>query len=144
MASKAAVFDPISFQPIVLGNTWRTDEDGQWLLPEYSLGFGIAAWAATWLVNEDGEPWMFTPEQFRFLLWYYEIDLRGRFVYSDAVLQRCKGWGKDPVGVVIALAELLGPCRFSDWDENGDPVGKDNPVAWVQIAAVSAQQAKGN
>jgi phage terminase large subunit-like protein len=40
------------------------------------------------------------------------------------------------------VVEFIGPCKFSHWDENGDPVGKPNPTAWVQIAAVNAEQTK--
>jgi hypothetical protein len=46
---------------------------------------------------------------------------------------------------------MLGPCRFSHWSEvdmpewdiaAGDPVGQENPVAWVQVAAVSKDQTR--
>lgn len=58
-------------------------------------------------------------------------------------------WGKDPLAAFLSIVELLGPCRFSHWatkDEVtevvgfGDPVARDNPVAWIQIAAVSITQ----
>jgi hypothetical protein len=84
-------FDPINFEPVRYGPTWETDAEGNWLLPEYSLGWEIAAWCATWLTNEDGEPWMFTGEQLRFVLWFYSVDERGRFVYPRGALQRLKG-----------------------------------------------------
>jgi hypothetical protein len=49
----------------------------------------------------------------------------------------------------IAIVEFLGPCRFSHWATEadatdyvslGDPVGKDHPAAWIQVAAVSIVQ----
>lgn len=137
-----APFDPLTFEAIKVGPTWRQGEDGDWVLPARTLGWGIAAWCATNLTNEDGDPWMFTGEQLRFLLWLYEVDERGRFAYSAAVLQRLKGWGKDPFAAAVCLAELIGPCRFSHWDKNGNPVGKENRTAWVQLAAVNYEQTK--
>jgi hypothetical protein len=35
--------------------------------------------------------------------------MSGRFVYRKGVLQRMKGWGKDPLLAVICLVELVGP-----------------------------------
>lgn len=87
---------------------------------------------------------MFTPEQARFILWLYELDWRGRRVYNKAVLQRLKGWGKDPIGACLCIVELIGPIVFDHWDDSrmGKAVGKDLPSAWVQIVAVSADQTK--
>jgi hypothetical protein len=47
----------------------------------------------------------------RFILWWYAVDEFGRFVYRKGVLQRMKGWGKDPLLAVICLVELVGPSR---------------------------------
>jgi hypothetical protein len=52
-----------------------------------------------------------------------------------------KGWGKDPLGAVLCCIEMLGPCRFSHW-EQGKPVGKSHTAAWVQTAAVSRDQTR--
>lgn len=92
MAQKTT-FDVNNWSPITLGPTWETDEDGDFIMPEQTLGWEIAAWAATWLTNEDGDPWIFTDEQFRFVCWFYAIGPDGRFVYTDSLLQRLKGWG---------------------------------------------------
>jgi hypothetical protein len=52
---------------------------------------------------------------------------------------------------VICLVEMMGPCRFSYWADDdmpewglvaGDPVGEENEVAWVQVAAVSKDQTR--
>lgn len=40
------------------------------------------------------------------------------------------------------MVEMLGPCRFSHFNDDGNPVGKDNPAAWVQLSAVSADQTR--
>jgi hypothetical protein len=139
---EANKFDPNDFEPIKFGFTWETNEDGtDWLYPDYTLGWGVVAWCAKWLVNDEGTPWMFTPEQLRFVLWYYSVDERGRFVYPKGVLQRLKGWGKDPLAAALALVEILGPCRFSHFDlRTGQPIGKAHPSPLVQLAATSASQ----
>lgn len=147
-----------------LGPTWSKDPawlgprdpDG-YILPELTLGWQAIHWAETNLLADetydDGtpRPFKFTNEQLRFLLWFYAIDEGGRFLYREVVLQRLKGWGKDPLAAAIAAIEFVGPCRFAGWAtrdmpelglQAGDPVGKSHPRAWVQIAAVSREQTK--
>lgn len=132
-------------EPAYLGPTWKCDPtDGKWLLPQWTLGWQIAGWTAKYLNSvaedaEEGEPFRFTKEQLRFILWWYAVDEHGRFVYRKGVLQRLKGWGKDPLLAVICLVELVGPSRFSHW-EGDTPVGKQHPRAWVQVTAVNQSQ----
>lgn len=132
--------------PHKVGPTWQIREDGSWHLPEKSLGWGVLEWLAKYVKSPGGDfagsPFMATPEQARFILWWYAVDSRGRFVYRQGVLRRMKGWGKDPLAAAMSLAELCGPVRFSHWDEFGMPVGKAQHAAWVQIAAVSKDQTK--
>ncbi|MGW0900412.1 terminase, partial [Streptomyces goshikiensis] len=114
-------------------------------LPARTLGWQIAGWCAEYLDGEGSTddrrvPWKFTREQLRFLLWWYALDEEAEFVYRTGVLQRLKGWGKDPLLAVISLVEFVGPSRFSHWDENGEPVAKPHPQAWVQVTAVSQEQ----
>lgn len=132
--------DVALLEHIFIGPTWRKNEDGSWYLPNHTLGWQIAAWCATFLNSEDGGPWRFTLEQLRFILWWYAVDKRGRFVYRKGVLQRMKGWGKDPLLAVICLVELVGPSRFSHFGSDGVPVGKAHPRAWVQVTAVNQSQ----
>lgn len=127
--------------PIAIGPTWQKDALGQWIIPEFSLGWEIAAWCADYLRAPGGGPWMFTDEQFRFLLWWYAVDADGEWIYRTGVLQRCKGWGKDPLLAVLCLVEFVGPCRFSHW-EDGQPVAQSNEAAWVQLVGVSMEQTK--
>lgn len=129
-------------EPIVLGPTWLRNEDGSWALPERTLGWQIAAWCAENLRMPDGTPWNFTDEQLRFVLWWYAVDKRGRFVYRTGVLQRMKGWGKDPLLAVICVVEFIGPCRFGGWDADGDPIGIECIASYVQISAVNLEQTK--
>ncbi|WP_211216205.1 terminase [Longispora albida] len=115
-------------------------------LPAHSLGWDLLAWTARYLVQPDGPdagaPWRFTAEQARFVVWFYAIDERGRFVYRYAVLRRMKGWGKDPVASALAAAEFVGPCRFGGWRADGTPIVISHPAAWVQCAAVNLSQTK--
>lgn len=87
------VIDLDTLEPTYIGPTWLTQDDGQWLLPERTLGWQIAGWCSKWLRADGGGPWKFTREQLRFLLWWYAVDEHGRFVYRKGVLQRMKGWG---------------------------------------------------
>jgi len=132
------------YEPVRIGPTWQTETVGgvrRWLLPERSLGWDALAWCGRWLQLTRGEPWQFTLEQARFLLHWYAVTPDGQWVARDGVLQRLKGWGKDPLGATMSMFELLGPCRLADWD--GDrPVGRPNPDAWIQTAAVSLEQTK--
>lgn len=142
-----------------MGPTWQKTAEGKWDLPEHTLGWELAGWCAEYLNEADPDdplnplPWKFTREQLRFLLWWYAVDESGRFVYRKGVLQRLKGWGKDPLLAVICLIEFVGPCRFSHWERNGVrlgwddvvkpgdvPVGKPVLNSLVQVAAVTQKQ----
>ncbi|MEV4642763.1 terminase [Actinoplanes sp. NPDC049548] len=129
-------------EPEYIGPTWAKNSDGSWNLPRWTIGWQIAAWCADYLLAEDGGPWRFTPEQLRFLLWWYAVDDTGRFIYRTGVLQRLKGWGKDPLLAVICLIEFVGPSRFAYWGTDGQPIAEGHPQAWVQVAAVNREQTK--
>lgn len=138
--SEPARLPVLQWDPVRIGPTWQT-ENGHWLLPELTLGWQVLAWCGRWLQVSRGEPWRFTLEQARFVLWWYAVDPSGSFLSRDGVFQRLKGHGKDPLGACLCLSEMLGPVRVGDW-VNGNPVGKDVPDAWVQTAAVSLEQTK--
>jgi hypothetical protein len=112
--------------------------------PNETLGYGIIRWAQKFIVQPDGdtagEPWKFTPEQLRFVLWFYAINPDGTWKYSAATLRRAKGWGKTPLLAALAIVEFLGPCRFSHWDSFGLPVGKPVPLPVVQVGATALDQ----
>ena len=113
--------------------------------PEYSIGWDLADWCQDWLVQPDGDDagsaWRFTPEQLRFLAWWYAVDEGGRLLFRRGEIRRAKGWGKDPLGAVLALAELLGPCRF-DAREDDAVYGRPHPKPWVQVGATSFEQTR--
>lgn len=148
--------------PFHIGPTW--DRNPFWtgpcdpqgyILPKLTLGWQALDWIGKNLLadetDEDGKPLPFdlTDEQKRFILWFYAIDETGRFLYREVVLQRLKGWGKDPTAMVISCVEFVGPCRFAGWAAKdmpeiglalGDPIARPHPRAWVQVAAVSLKQ----
>lgn len=129
------------YAPVCIGPTWLRDGDGAWLLPERTLGWEIAGWLAKWLRGPDGsDHFKLTLEQLRFVLWWYAVDESGRFTYRAGVLQRLKGWGKDPLAAALCLVELVGPSRFGGWAKDGSPIGVPCPTALVQIAAVNQFQ----
>jgi phage terminase large subunit-like protein len=146
--------------PHIVGPTWQRTIDGNWHLPEKSLGWGVLNWWASYVKTPAGEntdpevlelllrlglpldAFVPTDEQTRFTLWWYAIDDEGTWVYREGVLRRLKGWGKDPYAAALALAELCGPVRFSHWDDDGEPVGKRQHAAWITVAAVSQDQTK--
>lgn len=126
----------LAWEPVRIGPTWQWDNG--WVLPEASLGWDFMAWCGMWLRGKKG-PWQFTPEQARFLLWFFALESDGQFAYHSAVLQRLKGWGKDPMLATLSVGHMFGPTLFDRWD--GDrPVGRDNENAWVQVVAVSQVQ----
>ncbi len=110
-----------------------------------TLGWGVALWMQTYLVQPDGEhageAFTLTREQLNFLLWFYAVDANGKYIYRRATLRRSKGWGKSPLLAAIALAELAGPVIFDYLDEStGYAVGKRHPMPWVVVAGIALVQ----
>lgn len=132
--------------PHIVGPIWQRTVEGQWHLPELTLGWGVLNWLANYVKTPGGDhagsPFMPTLEQARFILWWYSVDENGRYSFRNGVLRRMKGWGKDPLAAVLALVELSGPVAFSHFDGDGQPVGKPRHAAWIQIVAVSQEQTK--
>jgi len=125
----------VAERPIMYGPT---------ALPEHTLGWAILEWCSDNLQNLEGERWVFTPEQARFVLQWYAIDDQGQWIYRRGVLRRMKGWGKDPLAAIISVCEWIGPCRFGGWRDDGEPVVIPELASWVQIAAVTSTQAEQN
>lgn len=71
--------------------------------PSRSLGYQIIRWAEDKIRQPDGANaggrWSFTPEQKRFLLWFYAINDEGKWLYRTGSLRRSKGWllGEVPI-----------------------------------------------
>lgn len=104
------------------------------------MGWEALGWCGYWLRDTRGQDWQFTPEQARVLLWYDEITDFGMILHRMAVLQRIKGWGKDPWACALSAFRAFGPTTFDHWGDDGKPVGRDEEAAWVQITAVSKAQ----
>lgn len=113
-------------------------------IPRLTLGREVIAWGNTYLAQPDGEhkgeTWQYSKEQARFIMWFYAIDEKGRFLYRRALLARPKGWGKSPLLAAICSTELLGPVQFDGFDYNGKPVGRPSYSPLIQLAAVSEAQ----
>lgn len=113
-------------------------------LPELTLGWDILDWGSAFLAQPDGaskgDTWSYTKEQAKFILWFYAVDEKGKFLYRRALLARPKGWGKSPLLAAIASSELLGPVQFDGFDANGNPVGRPSYSPLIQLAAVSEAQ----
>jgi hypothetical protein len=126
------------WEPTKIGPTWQYDNG--WVLPRFTLGWRVLAWCGLWLTDKNGRPWQFTAEQARFVLWFFALDPEsGDFLYHSAVLQRLKGWGKDPLAAALSVAGMFADVTFDRWD--GDvPVGREEPAAWIQLVAVSQEQ----
>lgn len=126
----------------VTGPVWRRHKDGRFWLPEKSLGWELIDWMTRYLrdPSDSDLPFLPTPEQSRFLVWWYAVDEYGKYAYRNGVFRRVKGHGKDPLVAAMALAELVGPVDFAYFDEDGNPVGRKRPAAWIQLAAVSEKQ----
>jgi len=137
------------WKPNLIGLIWSVDETGRWVLPERTLGWEMLRFSGLHFQEEPGLDWQWTLEQARIILWWYAVDDRGRFLFRDGVIQRLKGWGKDPLGAGIAIFELVGDCRVK-FAESGEPTWRPdgNPVAcrvaspWVQMAAVTQSQTR--
>jgi hypothetical protein len=133
----------LAWEPVKIGPTWRYDNG--WVLPAVTLGWRNLAWAGLNLSAPKGGEWTYTLEQARFILWQDALDPEtGEFLYPTAVLQRLKGWGKDPLAVALSASDICSEdAVFSHFD--GDvPVGMQTPNPYVQIVGVAQDQIKRN
>ncbi len=95
-------------------------------------GFEVLEWSHAFLPSpsDPSQPLVLSDEQARFVVDFYETDDSGVYVYRRGALQAPKGWGKSPLGAIVALAEFAGPVAPA--------------VPWVQVAACSEEQATSN
>ncbi|SIM00935.1 phage terminase [Mycobacteroides abscessus subsp. abscessus] len=129
--------------PERIGPTWDWDEERGWNLPEHTLGWEMLGWTGYWLKDANRQPWQWTMEQARMLLWYWSLDETGRVQHPTVTWQRIKGHGKDPLAAGgVALPSAFAPCIFDHWGPDDEPVGRENPAAWVQVLAVAEKQTK--
>jgi phage terminase large subunit-like protein len=95
-------------------------------------GWEVLEWSHRFLPSpsDPSQPLVLSDEQAQFVIRFYELDEQGVYVYRRGALEAAKGWGKSPLGAVLALAEFAGPVAA--------------PVPWVQVAACSEEQAVSN
>lgn len=109
-----------------------------------TLGWLVIAWIESWLIQPDGEdagePFRLTGEQINFILWFYALNDKGRWLNRRAVLRRAKGWGKSPFLGALCIVELVGPVVFAGWAADGSALGKSHASPWVVVAGVSETQ----
>lgn len=119
-------------------------------VPKLTLGWEAIHWASKYIRQPDGpntgDRWEFIESQVRFLLWWYAVDERGRWLYYHGVRRFPKGAGKSPFAAVLALIELLAPVRLLKFDHRamGGCIGRPVGMPLVQIAATSQDQANVN
>jgi hypothetical protein len=110
-----------------------------------SAGVEVLAWAATTLVQPDGDhagdPWEWRSSQARFTDWWYALDEAGGYLWRRGQIVLMKGAGKSPTCAALACCELAGPVRFVRWKDNGDPLMTTHPSPEVKLSALSADQA---
>lgn len=114
--------------------------------PALTLGWEAARWAESLLIQPNGpragKPFRLTPDQLRFLLWWYALDDDGHWLYHHGVRRLAKGSGKSPFAAVLALIEFCGPVRLARKDARlpGGCAGRPVDMPLVQIAATAESQ----
>lgn len=105
---------PSGYKHVAIGNTWKVTGDGRWLLPEKTLGWECIEFASRYYLNKNGEPFVFTDEQLRVILWLYAVDSDGAFLMREYYLQRLKGWGKlrTPLLLLLRCLKLSAVAGF--------------------------------
>ena len=95
-------------------------------------GWDVLAWSHRYLPSPSDSrlPLVLSDPQAQFVLEWYRLDGRGDYVYRRGALEQAKGWGKSPLGAVLALADFCGPTAPA--------------TPWVQLAACAEEQAVAN
>jgi hypothetical protein len=111
-----------------------------------SAGVDVLAWAATTLVQPDGDNagdlWQWRESQARFVDWWYSMDEAGNYLWRRALVVLPKGVGKTPCAAALACTELAGPVQFAGWRKDGLPDMRPHPSPSVKLSALSADQAE--
>ncbi len=115
-----------------------------------TLGWVAIDWIETHLCHGpgdvEGEPIVLDDEVCQFLLDVYRLfpaghAQEGRRVVFDATFSRPKGRAKSETAGMLVCFEFVGPCRFSHWDEAGEPVGKPVKSPMIRCLATEEGQA---
>jgi hypothetical protein len=114
--------------------------------PELTLGWEAAYWAESLLIQPNGpragQRFRLTRDQLRFLLWWYALDAKGRWLFHHGARRLAKGSGKSPFAAVLALIEFCAPVRLDRKDSRlpGGCAGRPVDMPLVQIAATAESQ----
>lgn len=122
-----------------------------------TLGWSIIDWIETYCVHGpgdvEGEPVVLDDEFASFIARCYAVDDRGRRRVRRAVISRPKGRAKSELGAFLAIAEAIGPVRFSHfaaagetspWGyryDEGEPVGQPVKRPEILVFATEFNQA---
>jgi phage terminase large subunit-like protein len=112
-----------------------------------SLGYGVVDFILENCCHGPGDlqgqhPVEIDDEVFDYIVEAYRIDPQtGRKVYDESVLSRPKGRAKTEIAGWLVVAEAFGPVRFSHWDEDGQPVGKQVTSPLIKCLATEESQA---
>lgn len=115
-------------------------------VPKLTLGWEALTFARDYLKHPNGiragQAWRYTPEQARFLLWWYALDEDGQWLFYHGARRLSKGSGKSPFAGSLALIEFCAPVRLKDFDPKlpGGCKGRRVDMPLVQIAATSEAQ----
>ena len=122
-------------------------------LPPITIGWDSIAHAARCLTIPDGDkagdPWILTPEQMHWWLWFFALDhedegvrrgKKARWLFRRSLMRRLKGGGKDPLLALTASEHLIGPVK-PVWS-NGQWIGVRHHMPWIQLAAVTKEQTR--
>lgn len=114
--------------------------------PEFTLGWYAIEWAEAWLLQPNGprarQPFRFTKDQMRFLLWWYAMRPDGHWLFHHGVRRLAKGSGKSPNAAIMSLIELCAPVRLERKDSRlpGGCAGRPVDMPLVDIAATAESQ----
>jgi len=110
----------------------------------HTLGWDVLTWGHEHLAHPDGDqaglPWDWTRLQGRFVVWWFAVDDAGRFLFDRSQVVLPKGAGKSPMAAALGCCAMGARVVFDGWDSAGEPVGREQPSPWVQLAAVSQDQ----
>jgi hypothetical protein len=94
--------------------------------------------------DRQGQPFLLSDEQLRFVLHLYRVHpATCKFFYPrGAQYVRPQKHGKGPFSAAIICAEAdhEGPVIPDGWDAKGQPVGRPWATPWIQVTAVSEDQ----
>lgn len=111
-----------------------------------SLGYAAIDFIETSCVHGpgdvQGEPVELDEEVCAFFIEAYRLNpVTGQREYDEGVLSRAKGRAKSEVAGFAVVFEGYGECRFSHWDEGGQPVGRRVVSPLIKCMATEESQA---